>query len=91
MVCLALLGRLGRVLLDGRYPGNGVSNIREHQLEEALQGEKWKQALALCEKRIKKGERDDVMIVRPTACPPNLTRNTDHANVQGYESCHRSV
>lgn len=65
MVCLALLGQLGRVLFEETHQGNGVFSHREHQLDDAVEGEKWKQALALCEKRIKKGEKDDIMMVRP--------------------------
>ena len=36
----------------------------DKQLEDLIQASSWKQALSLCEKRIKKGDRGDENLVR---------------------------
>ena len=36
----------------------------DKQLEDLIQASSWKQALSLCEKRIKKGDRSDETLVR---------------------------
>lgn len=36
----------------------------DKQLEDFIQASSWKQALSLCEKRIKKGDRSDETLVR---------------------------
>ena len=44
-----------------QFKRNGEIDI---QLEELVKGSSWKQAISLCEKRIKKGERTDSALVR---------------------------
>ncbi len=42
---------------------NAASNRLDQQLQDLIEGQNWKQALALCEKRIKKGENSDKLLV----------------------------
>jgi len=41
------------------------------QLEDLIQASSWKQALSLCEKRIKKGDKSDEILVRSVLSAPN--------------------
>lgn len=40
---------------------------REKQLQELLDGKNFKQALSLCEKNIKKGDKSEQLLVSPYA------------------------
>ena len=42
---------------------NAASGRQDRELQELIDGQNWKQALALCEKRIKNGERGDKLLV----------------------------
>ena len=42
---------------------NKVSDRRDRQIQEAIDVRNWKQALSLCEKRLKKGEKSDHLSV----------------------------
>ena len=55
---------LGRTLRTMSQQQNAVSNRLAQQLQDLIQGQNWKQALSLCEKRIKKGDKSDQLLVR---------------------------
>ncbi len=40
-----------------------VNERRDKQIQEAFDNRNWKQALLLCDKRIKKGEKSDYLLV----------------------------
>ncbi len=40
-----------------------VVERRDKQIQEAVENGNWKQALQLCDKRIKKGEKNDQLLV----------------------------
>ena len=45
---------------------NAASNRLDQQLQDLIQGQHWKQALSLCEKRMKKGDKSDKLLVSYT-------------------------
>ena len=42
---------------------NKVNDRRDRQIQEAIDVRNWRQALSLCEKRLKKGEKSDHLSV----------------------------
>lgn len=44
---------------------NKVNDRRDRQIQEAIDVRNWKQALSLCEKRLKRGEKSDNLSVCP--------------------------
>ena len=45
---------------------NAVSNRLDQQVQDFVSGQNWKQAINLCEKRIKKGDKSDKLLVSAT-------------------------
>ena len=46
---------------------NTASSRLDQQLQDLIEGQNWKQAISLCEKRIKKGDKSDRLLVSYTA------------------------
>lgn len=44
-----------------------VNERRDKQIQDAFDNRNWKQALQLCDKRLKKGEKSDHLLVRKRA------------------------
>lgn len=45
---------------------NAASSRLDQQLQDLIGGQNWKQAITLCEKRIKKGDKSDKLFVSYT-------------------------
>lgn len=54
---------------------NSVNDRHDKQLEELIKGKNWRQALSLCEKRLKKGGPIEETLVRGNSL---VVRQTTH-------------
>ena len=56
---------------------NGRNDKNDVLLQELINAKNWKQALTSCEKRIKKGEKSDVLLVRLFINPRRVVEDTN--------------